>query len=331
MDYAETAGSTSYASDAGVASLLLDADQENSYTASDFATTQALSSVSASLGQLWSYALGETVWFAVTNYTRGVPGAVPSLQLWEVRDGATNLVYHSSEEITNTVVALWQTLSNSVPSSAWSRYQSNGAENPRPDETTIVTTPEVMLTGGGSWNRHVSTSGNAVWVFQTSGLNTLGASAGGSFLKVIDDDGNTQLEVAKTDSYQVDAVPSGCEFDDLSGDFWIQYAYEGDTPPTLYASTNLTAAGFVAEDANHEIDAYGLSVQWEQGGASWAACVHQDATHPALFVYAKVTQEGRTVVRHAAPAAYDGGILYSNRLFRPVINGSQLIFAEAVE
>ena len=282
-------------------------------------TTNAARAVSAPLeenvGVLWQYVLGDTVWFAVTNYLRTVEGVVPSLQLWEVRDGATNLVYHSTEEITNVVASesakLRTEITNAMPSKAWSRYQSaTGAENPQPGDITIVSTPSIMMTGGGEWNRYVHTDGSSVWVLRSNGLTTFGGGSNGSFFAVQDDEGNTLFEIRRTDSYEVDALPGSTGFD--GDDFQVTYNLPASgNPPTLYASTNLATTAFAAEE-NGSIDSLGITVNWASSGGLWRATVVQDVKAPALFVHAKALQEGSVVVRNNAPTALSGGIYIGN-------------------
>ena len=290
----------------------------------DYAThaqaTNAARAVSAPLeenvGVLWQYVLGDTVWFAVTNYMRTVEGVVPSLQLWEVRDGATNLVYHSTEEITNFVnaatAALRADLTNSLADRAWSKYQSaTGADNPQPGDITIVSTPSIMMTGGGEWNRYVHTGGSAVWVLKSNGLATFGGGTNGTFFAVQDDEGNSQFEIKRTDSYEVDAIASSCGWDQ-SGNFQVTYNHPASgNPPTLYASTNLATTAFAPEE-NGTIDSLGIDVSWAASGGLWQATITQDVTAPALFVHAKALQEGSIVVRNKAATDLQGGIFIGN-------------------
>lgn len=289
----------------------------------DYAThaqvTNAARAVSAPLeenvGVLWQYVLGDTVWFAITNYMRTIDGVSPSLQLWEVRDGATNLVYHSTEEVSNFVnaatAALRADLTNSLADRAWSKYQSaTGADNPQPGEITIVSTPSIMMTGGGEWNRYVHTGGSSVWVLRSNGLTTFGGGSNGSFFAVQDDEGNTQFEVRRTDSYEVDALPSATGFD--GDDFQVTYNLPASgNPPTLYASTNLATTAFAAEE-NGSIDSLGITVNWASYGGLWRATIVQDVKAPALFVHAKALQEGSIIVKNNAPTSLSGGIVVGN-------------------
>ena len=273
--------------------------------------------------------LGESVWFAVTNYMRTVEGVIPSLQLWEVRDSATNLVYDSREEITNTVRVLTSELRAElearIPSKAWGNYQSDGTDNPQPGEVAIVNQPTVILTGGGTFNKYVEIGDSSIWVLTSSGpVSFGGGGTNGNYFAVLDDEGNAHFKVSKTDSFDVEAI-----FTDnprTSGDALLLYicstnrqgeAYIG--PPTLSACTNLQAAVW-HDEADGEIDALGTSVAWARNDAihAWVGTVTQDRWATAMFFRAKMKQEGGTAIINTAPVRFDGGIQIGNGKYRLV-------------
>lgn len=302
--------------------------------------TNAARAVSAPLednvGVLWQFVFGETVWLAVTNYMRTAEGVKPSLELWEVRDGATNCVYSSREEITNIVdaatAALRVEVTNAMPDKAWSRYQSaTGAENPQPTDITIVSTPRVMLTGGGEWNRYVSTGGSAVWVLHSNGGLTTFGDGTNSFFRVEDDEGKAQFEVSRTNSHEVDALTSSIGFSE--GNFQVTYkAPASGNQPVLYAATNLTST-FTAEEEGR-IDSLGITVNWGVSGGLWRATIEQDVDAPALFVHAKVLQEGSVIVKHHAPTSLDGGLYIDDVKYRIVpatISGKTVLTLEVAQ
>lgn len=273
--------------------------------------------------------LGESVWFAVTNYMRTVEGVIPSLQLWEVRDSATNLVYDSREEITNTVRVLTSELRAElearIPSKAWGNYQSDGTDNPEPGKVAIVNQPTVLLTGGGTFNKYVEIGDSSIWVLTSSGpVSFGGGGTNGNYFAVLDDEGNAHFKVSKTDSFDVEAI-----FTDnprTSGDALLLYicstnrqgeAYIG--PPTLSACTNLQAAVW-HDEADGEIDALGTSVAWARNDAihAWVGTVTQDRWATAMFFRAKMKQEGGTAIINTAPVRFDGGIQIGNGTYRLV-------------
>ena len=273
--------------------------------------------------------LGERVWFAVTNFMRTAEGVIPSLQLWEVRDGATNLVYDSREEITNTVRALTTELrtelESRIPSKAWGNYQSDGTDNPEPGKVAIVNQPTVILTGGGTFNKYVEIGDSSIWVLTSSGpVSFGGGGTNGNYFAVLDDEGNAHFKVSKTDSFDVEAI-----FTDnprTSGDALLLYicstnrqgeAYIG--PPTLSACTNLQEAVW-HDETDGEIDALGTSVAWARNDTihAWVCTVTQDRWATAMFFRAKMKQEGGTAIINTAPVRFDGGIQLGNGKYRLV-------------
>lgn len=280
--------------------------------------------------------LGERVWFAVTNYMRTAEGVIPSLQLWEVRDSVTNLVYDSREEITNTVKALTRELhteltnrihdvEKTIPSKAWGNYQSDGTDNPEPGKVAIVNQPTVILTGGGTFNKYVEIGDSSIWVLTSSGpVSFGGGGTNGNYFAVLDDEGNAHFKVSKTDSFDVEAI-----FTDnprTSGDALLLYicstnrqgeAYIG--PPTLSACTNLQEAVW-HDETDGEIDALGTSVAWARNDAihAWVGTVTQDRWATAMFFRAKMKQEGGTAIINTAPVRFDGGIQLGNGKYRLV-------------
>ena len=275
-----------------------------------YSTTGEVAQVSAAVGTLWSYVYGDSVWIAVTNYMRTIGGVSPSFQLWEVREGVTNLVYWSKEEITNVThdlihdckTNLEATVRNAVsemPDKAWSKYQS-ATGNESPDGVTIVSTPTIQLTGGGEWYRYIDVASNSVWFLKSNGLHTFGGDTNGYF-RILDDEGNATFEVRKTDSYLVDAVASSVHFDE-SGNFCV--SFQSNVEPVIYTTATLSAPNFLpqGEDPN-------VTVTWTQSGGVYTAKLEQTVKGPSLFAYAKVEVLGETVIRNTVPTDLQGGIM----------------------
>lgn len=276
------------------------------------AKSNELANVASSVSTLWEYAYGKTVWLAVTNYMRTVAGTVPSLQLWEVRGGATNLVYSSIEEITNEVAKAEaravayasngvEAVRSEIPSSAWSRYQSaTGAEAPHPGVMTMMTTPYVQLSGGYEWTKYTHTQGS-VWLLKSTGLSTAGGDGNGFWMK--DDEGSNVVSITKTASQILDAVPSSVGFD-ASGNF--QATFLGTVQPVLYTANTLTNGVFDAEG-----DDPNITVTWTEAANTngFTATVAQTVKSPSLFVYGKVEQPGGTLIKAHAPVEFTDGVM----------------------
>lgn len=276
------------------------------------AQSNELANVASSVSTLWEYAYGKTVWLAVMNYMRTVAGTVPSLQLWEVRGGATNLVYSSIEEITNEVAKSEmrsvayasnriEDVRSEIPSSAWSRYQSaTGAEAPHPGVMTMMTTPYVQFSGGYEWTKYTHTQGS-VWLLKSTGLATVGGDGDGFWMK--DDEGSNVVSVTKTASQILDAVPSSCGFD-ASGNF--KATFLGTVQPVLYTANTLTNGVF-----DKEGDDPNITVTWTEltDSNGFTATVAQAVKGPSLFVYGKVEQPGGTLIKAHAPVEFTDGVM----------------------
>lgn len=333
----------SYVENLGISSEVDETDPVWSTDKPNYATKTELGSVSETANaaaldaaSALRIVLGERVWFAVTNHMRTAEGVIPSLQLWEVRDSVTNLVYDSREEITNTVKALTRELhteltnrihdaEKTIPSKAWGNYQSDGTDNPEPGKVAIINQPTVILTGGGTFNKYVEIGDSSIWVLTSSGpVSFGGGGTNGNYFAVLDDEGNAHFKVSKTDSFDVGAI-----FTDnprTSGDALLLYicstnrqgeAYIG--PPTLSACTNLQAAVW-HDEADGEIDALGTSVAWARNDAihAWVGTVTQDRWATAMYFRAKMKQEGGTAIINTAPVRFDGGIQLGNGKYRLV-------------
>ena len=272
--------------------------------------------------------LGESVWFAVTNYMRTAEGVIPSLQLWEVRDGATNLVYDSREEITNTVRALTTELrtelESRIPSKAWGNYQSDGTDNPQPGEVAIINPPTIILTGGGTFNKYIEVGDSSVWVLQSSGPFSFGGNTNGNFFAVRDDEGNTHFKVAKTDSYDLpmfisDILPRQSQNHILIYTATTNRQGNAVAQPVLFAANDLKNSTW-HEEVEGEIDALGITVSWAKDETipAWVATITPDVWYEKMLFRAKVTQEGGVAVINTAPVRFDGGVQIGNGTYRLV-------------
>ena len=306
---------------------------------SSFATTNQLAPISGAVNTLWTYVYGETVWIAVTNYMRTVAGVSPSFQLWEVRNGATNCVYWSKEEITNVTADLMYdcktqmeaTVASVTNTFPWSAFQSaSGARNPEPTAVTIVSTPTIMLTGGGEWYKTIDTGSSSVWVLKSNGLNTFGGDTNGYF-RILDDEGNAQFEIVKTSSYEVDVYVTDTDFD-ADNNFSVTFNIASSAEPYISAATNLNDI-FIQETrsgSSGTINALGITTAWDSNNGYARVTIHQDTRAPQLFLYAKVLQLGENVIRNNAAMDVSGGILCTDGIHkvRPVWDNGTVRWTE---
>lgn len=313
---------------------------------SEIRTADALFRSMDNQNVLWTYVYGESTWIAVTNYMRAVAGLSPSFQLWEVRDGNTNCVYWSAEEIDVrvgdkidiAVSNVVHTIATQKADRAWAKYQSmTGADNPQPDDITIVSTPSVMLSGGYEWQRFVDT-GNEVWILKCNCPTMLGSSSvsngvdtGNGYFKITDAEGNTHFSVEKTHSKLVDAVPNSVSFSN-DGNGYFQVSFQSNVKPSLYVSTDLNTPFIECkEDAEND---YGLTCSWSESDGIYTATVMHNIAEgkpSKLFAYGKVMQEGFVVIKNTAATSFDGGIIIGGNRYTigtAVIDGKTVLTLE---
>ena len=302
------------------------------------ASTNEAATIGRSVNALWQYTFGDRAWIAVTNYIRTAEGVVPSLQLWEVRDGATNCVYSSGEEIahvvSNEVGRIALVFSNllegvraQIPATAWSAYQSmSGAPNPASNEVTVVSTPSVMLTGGAEWQQYVDVSSNSLWVLSSRGVTIAGSDTNGYF-RIYDAEGNAAFEVVKEKAKTVPAIPHGNMI--APGDTGtMSVTFIAKTQPILWFSPTLSPPAFVeaSEDTN-------ASVAWtDNGNGTWTVAIDFVHVQDTYFAYATYVEPGTTVVKNNAPMRVDGGIVTSDgKRIKPVVSGSSVSWEVVAE
>ncbi len=252
-----------------------------------YATTNDTASISRSVSALWQYTFGDRAWIAVTNYMRTAKGVVPSLQLWEVRDGATNCVYSSSEEmahiVSNEVDRIALALSNlvegvraQIPSTAWSAYQSmSGDPNPASNEVTVVSTPSVMLTGGAEWQQYVDVSSNSLWVLSSRGVTVASSDTNGYF-RITDAEGKAAFEVVKEKAMTVDALAQDVTAPGDEGVMSVTFVAKAQ--PTLFLSPSLSTA-FVEASADGNASVAFLAMGVPEG----AEFGYRDALRAAAY------------------------------------------------
>ena len=301
------------------------------------ASTNETAAIGRSVNALWQYTFGDRAWIAVTNHMRTAEGVVPSLQLWEVRDGKTNCVYSSGEEIahvvSNEVGRIALVFSNllegvraQIPATAWSAYQSgSGAPNPASNEVTVVSTPSVMLTGGAEWQQYVDVSSNSLWVLSSKGVTIAGSDTNGYF-RIYDAEGNAAFEVVKEKAVTVPAIPQG-NMRPPGDAGTMSVTFIAKTQPILWLSPTLSPPAFVeaSEDPN-------ASVSWtDNKNGTWTAAIDFVNVYDMYFAYATYVEPGTTVVKNNAPMRVDGGIVTSDgKRIKPVVSGSAVSW-EVVE
>lgn len=289
------------------------------------AKTNDVDGLSKSVSALWTYAYGNSVWIAVTNYLRTVDGVAPSLGLWEVRDGKTNLVYSTADEITNATAKTEAKLTSSfqnginslrkeIPSTAWSRYQSmSGAPNPASNDVTVISTPLIMLTGGAEWTQYVDVSSNSLWVLSSRGTVVPTVDTNGYF-RIYDSEGKTAFEVVQEQAMIVDALPAASP---SMSEGVMTVIFRANAQPILYTSPDLKTE-FMEEGTDDN-----CTVAWANNNdGTYTATVSFVDVLPQYFAFAKYTKPGKTVIRNTAPVSMSGGIMLDDGTrIKPEVSG----------
>lgn len=233
------------ASDADVSALASDVESralQSHYAA----TSNDVATLGTSVSAVWEQVFGDSVWIAVTNYMRAT-ATKPSMGLWERRDGQTNLVWSSAEEIDAKVDALRADVTNAVQSAqdasasakAWGKWQSADG-SAAVSNYTMVSTPWLMLTGGGRWEQRTVEGGGSYWLF--CGNSSLGGTD--ETFKMMDSQGESVFEVTQGSVREVPAIPTSFKvgrqvFSEVGGEFIdVKLGVYATSQPKLYYSTS---------------------------------------------------------------------------------------------
>ena len=305
---------------------------------SGFATTQELANhtntlnqTGAAVAQIWTYVYGGSAWFSMTNFMRTVEGVVPQLSFWEIRDGNTNQVYSVAEEVeyvmgptvsnlNRTISGVVQNVETGKADRAWSKYQSvTGHE--APEGVTVVQTPTTMLAAGYDWQKYVDVNSNSVWLLQNTGLYSTSSDTN-SYFQIVDDEGNVQFKIVKTENQLISVVPSEVGFTD-GGDFFVKYPISTPISPVAKVCYDLTDQEWKTdyEDDN-------VTMSWTSSGGVYTLIIHQTTPASSLFVTTHILQEGGITIQNNATSSFEGGILIDGikyRLSVKTISGTRVL------
>lgn len=260
------------------------------------APTQRVAQVESNVSSMWYTLYGESCWLAVTNYMRTIPGVMPSFSLWEVRDGATNEVYSSRDEVTNRVEAAVGPLRESVADAlekaelakAWGRHQSADG-SAAPAGYTVVSTTNLVLTGGGKWEGVVLEAlGQTFWVF--SGAGGLASTPEGK-LRCVDANGDTAFEVTTGTMQTLPAIPASFQVESTADGKDVTFSVYATNAPTLWSATDLLGPWFAHSNAT-----------WTAGlSNTYTVAMTVDSTSPTMFFRATYELGQQPCVKFAKP------------------------------
>ena len=293
-------------------------------------------------------------WFAGTNYTFGAQAesktkfafedgmdllTMPcSLALYEMRDGSRQQVWDQRDwnvwfwnfksaqmraEIAATnaaIVAAVNTLSNAMPSKAWSKYTAAGGLDNADTSTTWIDTPKVTLAPGMAWETVAEVEGCAYWTIvgnATIGGETTQQTNG--VLTIRDFEGKPVMRIRKGESYQA-FLECGSEIYTHGWDAQgrVTFTMRASVQPTGMFSTVLDDALFVDETD----EGCPVNYEWETVSAGVYRChflLKPGILSTACFAKFRVAVEGQTTIEYTAAPTISGGLIYQGVKIAPVI------------
>lgn len=285
----------------------------------------------AAANRILAYITGNTnVWFEVTNYY--ATASAPSLQLYEIRDGAKKCVWDQREwtrqEIGAELVPVNESIEvalNNNPARKWSKYQSvTGEENPNTD-TTWISTPKISLSGGYDWEKVVTTAGSA-WVLVNNGLiqeygSNPDTTVGNAYFRIEDVEGNAIFEIKKTDAYLAGAIAGSVEVDGRT--IIVHYGTIAATHPIAKICTSLEGTPVWYAETDTDCPA---SVVWSGESGDYTVRVTSNIDTAQVFMFAEYEVPGATLIEHTAPMSAAGGIMCTDGIHkcRPVYNNGSI-------
>ena len=313
------------------------ADAEATSAALNEARNLAQNAQSTANGIL-SYMTAQTnLSILVTNYL-SASGEPPSLSIRERLDGEETIIWDETLNLdlleTRTLERI-DRLERTIPSPAWATTASMTGQ-PMPSNTvTWISTPETVFSAGFEWEKHLSAKGSAFWVLASKrDPLSLAAATNSTALSLADFEGNPILSIDKTDSYLADAIPASTDYDSATDTFSTRWSTVSETHPILYASYTLAAADAKAQFIPEDDPACPVTVSWSGTSGDWVSTARPKTETDALFVYAKIEIQGRTILKAQVPIHATAGIAIpgsDGKLYTLTVESGQLKIQEAKE
>ena len=190
---------------------------------------------------------------------------------------------------------------------AWCGFTATGLENPVPD-TLVVDVQNIWLMAGKTFEKHVAGS-NAVWIICSSGVVmpiSDNAQSAGGFLELTDAFGTPYIRFNKTESYFIDPVADGVEYDPANGAWLIAYSTvncpKGGANAVLEGSTMYPGKAILKDEDDPDCPA---TITWTGSANNWVmhAVPKQidGAVPPKMFFAAVVEVQGQDYIEYLRP------------------------------
>lgn len=279
---------------------------------------------------VWAYLTDKSFRVTVTNYDSTVHAPMlfmeyrleetePWRLVWRETDAlddaiatATNLAYMAAREA-----------AQKPEERAWGKYDSLTGEAV-PEGVVQVTADAGLMVGGAmGWT---GISGTQYWVLTSTDPTLCATGAEGKF-SIKDADGNSAIEVVKSDKKLVPAIAEQCSA--AGGVLTVKYAVTSDVAPVAEAAAEVGGPWHKAGEAECP-----AACSWTGGSGNWTLTANFNGA-PKGFIRAMFEQGGDSYVNIAARGGVTadkvriGGKTYAVAV--ETVNGKQLMVLTEVQ
>ena len=273
---------------------------------------------------VYQLTMGSNVVAEVTNYNSSVRS--PELRLLQLENGEYKVVWAETNGLARTLTdaktytdSATADLASRKADRAWGKYTSGlGAE--APSNTTWVSTPVVVISGGYEYAKVITSAGEA-WILCSNGMS-VGPDTN-AYFRVSTLDGESLFSVERSESVLIGVGASGitCSGNTVS----IPLDVVSAEAPACYACDDLVSQNWV--NLAEELPSWVTAASASGSAGSWVWTI--TTTSPKGFFQFRALQEGRTVIRNNAPAELTQGIWVNGARYIPVVNGTTLTWTLA--
>ena len=291
----------------------------------------SVSTLSSTVNAWQTYWDGDDVRLTVTNYYGSVD--MPHLYLEQkVSEGGTNYFQRVWDETTrhDAILERVHTIETNVAEKAdraWGHYDSHSGDY-APDDFTSISSPNVIIAPGMSYQKTVTTNGSAFWILTCTDPTVFSGTATNGFLRIKDGEGNALVEIVKGNKRTVGATAGGITVGTLNT-VTITYNVASDEHPILEMCTDLAEGNWQVIPGQSGGATLGQeSAHWTGESGAWVVTYSRLNPNPLPSAFFKATYEvgGETYIKNSAPISVDGGILCTDGVHkvRPVYNNGTI-------
>ena len=267
----------------------------------DYATTSALAAKAdaSQVTTIVNYLEGNDARVIITNYDSQVE--MPALSFEQkVSANEWQTIWDERTRWNTNAVALaaihaeLDALDDAKADRAWGAYDSSTG-NDAPAGYTWISSPHIALSGGYSFEKHITTMGG-IYLLENNGLQLeVDGVSSNSYFKITDDNGDELFAIVKGDKRIAPAEASDVETSGAS--LIVLYNIVSAEHPTISCCLDLSA-----HDWKEETDpTCSCTVAWSGQSGAWVATLTPKSATDAIFAKAEVELGGDTYIKNTAP------------------------------